>query len=349
MDFFARSFAFGEQEEPVLIAEAGVNHNGDLRLAQQMIDAAVCAGAHIVKFQAFKTEKEISRLAELAPYQKENSPEAASQYDLCKALELSFQDFRTLKEQCDRSGIGFLCSVFDFDHIDFLAGDMKAQAVKIASGEITNWPLLNYVGSKKFGVILSTGASTLDEVGEAIETLTAAGCPELALMHCVSNYPAPANELNLRAIATLKRKFGLPVGFSDHSKGTAAAVAAVALGAVAIEKHFTLDRNLSGPDHKASAEPDELKQLVDGMKFAHAALGDGEKRVMPCEAANKPLIRRSLVANCPLAKGVTLARAMIEVKRPTGGIESKFLNEVLGRRLARDLREDEAIQWSDLA
>jgi N,N'-diacetyllegionaminate synthase len=348
MDFFARSFCFGEYEEPVLIAEAGVNHNGDVQLAQQMIDAAVRAGAHVVKFQAFKTEKEISRLAELAPYQKESSPEAKSQYDLCKALELSFEDFRRLKEQCERSRIGFLCSVFDFDHIDFLAGDLKAQAVKIASGEITNWPLLDYVGSRKLAVILSTGASTLDEIGEAIDTLKAAGCPELALLHCVSNYPAPVNELNLRAMTTLKRRFGLPVGFSDHSMGNAASIAAVALGAVAIEKHFTLDRTLSGPDHKASAEPDELKQLVDGIMLAHAALGDGEKRVMPCEAANQPLIRRSLVANHALTKGAALTQGMVGVKRPTGGIEPKFLNDILGRRLARDLREDEAIQWSDL-
>lgn len=349
MDFFARSFSFAEGEAPVLIAEAGVNHNGDGRLAKQLVDAAVAAGAQIVKFQAFKTEKEISRFAELAPYQKETAPNAQSQFDLCKALELGFGDFRDLKEYCNARGIGFLCSVFDFDSIDFMADDLGARAVKIASGEITNAPLLEYVGRKKLSIILSTGASTLEEVGEAIATLRGAGCPELVLLHCVSNYPAPTNELNLRAMATLSREFGLPVGFSDHSLGNAAAIAAVAMGAVMIEKHFTLDRTMEGPDHKASAEPDELKALVDDLALVHAAKGDGVKRPMPSERSNLPLIRRSLVAHGALAKGARLDASMIEVKRPAGGIDPRRLNEVIGRRLARDLGDDEPIRWSDLA
>jgi sialic acid synthase SpsE len=348
VDFFARSFSFADGEPPVLIAEAGVNHNGDLGLARRLIDAAVEAGAQIVKFQAFKTEKEISRFAELAPYQKDAAPDAQSQFDLCKALELGFSEFRALKEHCGRSGIGFLCSVFDFDSIDFIADELKAPAVKVASGEITNTPLLEYVGGKKLAVILSTGASTLEEVGEAIATLRRAGCPELVLLHCVSNYPAPADQLNLRAMLTLKREFGLPVGFSDHSMGNTAAIAAIALGGVTIEKHLTLDRTMEGPDHKASAEPHELKQLRDDMMLVHAALGDGIKRPMPSEEANLPLIRRGLVANGPLAKGTTIEASMIEVKRPADGIEPRRLQEAIGRRLARDLRDDEPIRWSDL-
>jgi len=349
LDFFARSFSFAEDDPPVVIAEAGVNHNGDVRLAKRLIDVAADAGAQIVKFQAFRTEKEISRFAELAPYQKETSPDAKSQYDLCKALELEFDEFRQLKLYSDARGIGFLCSVFDFDSIDFIAGDLKASAVKIGSGEVTNAPLLDYVGRKKLAVILSTGASTLAEVGEAVATLQTSGCPQLALLHCVSNYPAPANELNLRAMPTLKREFGLPVGFSDHSMGNAAAIAAVAMGAVAIEKHFTLDRAMDGPDHKASAEPSELKQMVDDLILVHAARGDGIKRPMTSESANRPLIRRSLVAAGNLAKGAVLTRPMVEIKRPADGIDPRQLHDAIGRKLNRDLREDEPIRWSDLA
>jgi len=348
LDFFARNYSFTEADPPVVIAEAGVNHNGDIQLAKRLIDVAADAGAQIVKFQAFKTEKEISRFAELAPYQKETSPNAKSQFDLCKALELGFGEFRQLKEHSDARGIGFLCSVFDFDSIDFIADDLKARTVKIGSGEITDAPLLEYVGRKKQAVILSTGASTLAEVSEAVGVLKNAGCPDLILLHCVSNYPAPANELNLRAMLTLKREFGLPVGFSDHSMGNAAAIAAVAMGAVAIEKHFTLDRTMEGPDHAASAEPGELKQLVDDLMLVHAARGDGIKRPMPSESANQPLIRRSLVAGRNLAKGDVLGRAMIEIKRPADGIDPRRLNEVIGRKLTRDLRDDEPIRWSDL-
>jgi N-acetylneuraminate synthase len=349
MDFFARSFSFAEGEPPLVIAEAGVNHNGDVRLAKRLIDVAGEAGAQIVKFQAFKTERNISRFAELAPYQKENSPACKGQYDLCKPLELGVSEFRELKEYCDDRRIGFLCSVFDFDSIDFIADDLKASTVKIASGEVTNAPMLEYVGSKKLAVILSTGASTLAEVSEAIGVLKNAGCSDLVLLHCVSNYPAPTNELNLRAMLTLKREFGLPVGFSDHSMGNVAAIAAVAMGAVAIEKHFTLDHTMEGPDHKASAEPGELKQLVEDLMLVHAAQGDGVKRPMPCESANLPLIRRSLVAGHILSKGDVLTRSMIQIKRPADGIDPRRLQEAIGRRLARDLHEDEPIQWSDLA
>jgi N,N'-diacetyllegionaminate synthase len=349
MDFVSRQYDFGEGDPPVVIGEIGVNHNGDVALARRLIDVAVDAGVQVVKFQAFKTEKEISRFAELAPYQKENSPEALSQFDLCKALELPDQAFRDLKAYCDERRIGFLCSVFDFDSVDLIAGELGATAVKIASGEVTNTPLLEYVARRKLGVILSTGASTMPEVAEAVATLQRAGCPELVLLHCVSNYPAPMHDLNLRAMTAMRDAFGLPTGFSDHTMGVEAAVAATALGAVCIEKHFTLSHDLEGPDHKASAEPDELRRLVAAVTAVKGALGDGIKRPMPSEMANLPLIRRSLVAVGALRKGDALTRERVEIKRPADGIDPRRLDEALGRTLARDVADDEPITWECLA
>lgn len=347
MKFFHNEFAFAEGEPPVVIAEAGVNHNGDVALARRMIDAAVEAGADIVKFQAFKTEKEISRFAMLAPYQQASS-DAANQYDLCKALELPHSAFAELKDYSTERGIGFLCSAFDFDSIDFLVDDLKVEALKIASGEITNFPLLDRIAQKGVGVILSTGGSTLAEIGEAVERLQRFGCPELALLHCVSNYPAVHDQLNLKAVTTLAREFSLPTGFSDHSQGVEASIAAVALGARVIEKHFTLDRHLPGPDHLASAEPDELHRLVAGVRLTQASLGDGVKRAMPCELANVPLIRRSLVANGALKRGDRLTREMVDVKRPAEGIDPRQIDEAIGRELRRDLDYDQPITWDDL-
>jgi sialic acid synthase SpsE len=349
MNFFARDYSFADDAPPVVIAEAGVNHNGDPALARALVDVAVAAGADIVKFQAFRTEKEISRFAPLAPYQKEASPEAASQFDLCKALELPEPALKDLKRYCGERGIGFLCSVFDFDSFDFIAGGLGARAVKLGSGELTNLPFLEHIGRRRVSVILSTGACLLAEVAEAVATLRKAGCPELILLHCVSSYPAPAGDLNLRAIGTLRREFGLPVGFSDHTLGIEAAIAAVALGAVAIEKHVTLDRSMKGPDHRASATADELRRLVDAARLTRSALGDGIKRPAPSELANLPLIRKSLVANGPLPKGARLTREMIEIKRPANGIDPRDLAKVIGRELARALENDEPITWASLA
>jgi len=348
MDFFAHKYRFAEGEPTVIIGEIGVNHNGDPDLARRLVDVAVEAGVHIVKFQVFKTEKEISRFAALTPYQQEKSGGAANQLELCKQLELPASAMRDLAKYCEARQIGFLCSVFDFDSTDLLVDDLNAQALKVASGEVTNLPFLEYIGSRKVGAIMSTGGCTLAEVGRAVTTLQRAGCPELVLLHCVTSYPAPADQLNLRAMQTLRQEFGLPTGFSDHSNGIEAAMVAAALGAVAIEKHFTLDRTMDGPDHAASLEPDELKRLVEGVKFAKAALGDGVKRPAPCELPNLPLIRRSLVASGKLRKGEKLTREMIEIKRPADGIEPGKLDDVIGRRLARDLDEDQPITWDGL-
>ena len=244
---------------------------------------------------------------------------ATNQLDLCKALELSHAAIHDLKRYCSERGIGFLCSVFDSDSLRFLVDELKLATVKVASGEITNRPFLQEIGQRKLGVILSTGGSTLAEVAEAVDVLTASGCPELVLLHCVSSYPAPANELNLRAMQTLRKEFRLPVGFSDHTPDIEAAIVATSLGAVAVEKHFTLDRNMSGPDHRASIEPDETQRLVTAIRSAHAALGDGIKRPAPSERENLPLIRRSLVASRSLRKGERLTADMIAIKRPAAG------------------------------
>jgi N-acetylneuraminate synthase len=348
MDFVSRNCGFADGDPVVVIGEVGVNHNGDIAIARRLVDAAVAAGVDVVKFQAFKTEKEISRFAALAPYQREAVSDVKSQFELVKALELPASAFRELSNYCKERGIGFLASVFDYDSIDLIVDELKNESVKVASGEITNIPMLEYIGSRKVGVILSTGASTLDEVGFAVRVLRRSGCPEIVLLHCVSNYPAPADELNLRAMATMRQQFGLPVGFSDHSMGIDASVAAVALGAVAIEKHFTLDRTMTGPDHSASIEPDALARLVEGVRVARMALGDGVKKVMPSEMANLPLIRRSLVANGHLRQGTRLTREMIEIKRPAEGIEPRDLEKVVGRELARDLKDDEPITWANL-
>jgi len=348
MDFFSRSFSFAESDPPVVIGEIGVNHNGDPVLAKRLVDVAVEAGVDIVKFQAFKTEKAVSRFAAMAPYQEQSGSTATNQLELARPLELSGPQLAELKAYCDRRNMPFLCTAFDFDSLDMLVDTVRIKTMKVASSEVTNIPFLQQIGRHGLAAILSTGASTMEEVGTAIEALRASGCPELILLHCVSSYPTPADQLNLRAIQTLKREFGLPVGFSDHSEGTQAAVVSVALGAVAIEKHFTLDRSMEGPDHAASLEPDELRSLVSEVALAHRSLGDGVKRPMPCEIENLPLIRKSLVANFSLTRGTRLSREMIEIKSPANGLHPGELDKVLGRVLACDLEEDRPITWDCL-
>jgi N-acetylneuraminate synthase len=349
MQFESTSFDFSRPERTIVIAEVGVNHNGDPLLARAMVDVARDAGADIVKFQAFNSEKEISRYAGKAKYQADNTGDSGGQLELCKALELSGAQLSSLKDYCAQLGQPFLCTAFDFDSVDLLADVLKVSTIKIGSAEVTNIPMLEYIGAKKLAAILSTGASTLVEVEQAIEALRRGGCPELVLLHCVTSYPAPAAEANLRAMETMRQAFGLPVGFSDHTEGIACAIAAAALGACAIEKHFTTDRKLPGPDHLASVEPSELEALVEGVRMARAALGSGIKSPAPCEAANLPLIRKSLVATRDLAAGTRLDRAMIEIKRPLGGIEPARLAHVLGRTIRTPVLEDMPITWDDLA
>lgn len=349
MHFESADFDFTAPDRTLVIAEVGVNHNGDPALARRMVDVARDAGADIVKFQAFNSEKEISRYAGKAQYQIDNTGDEGGQLELCKALELSGDTLLELKSYCATLDQPFLCTAFDFDSVDLLADTLKVTAIKIGSAEVTNLPMLEYIGSKRMAAILSTGASTLAEVGLAIEALRRGGCTELVVLHCVTSYPAPGGEANLRAMQTLRQAFGVPVGFSDHTAGIECALAAAALGACAIEKHFTTDRTLPGPDHLASVEPAELKALVDGVRLVNAALGNGIKVPAPCEVANRPLVRKSLVATRNLPAGTRLARDMVEIKRPLAGIEPGDLSKVLGRTLARPVGDDMPITWEDLA
>lgn len=349
MDFTAHQIDFTVPDRTVVVAEIGVNHNGSEEVALRMVDVAAEAGADVVKFQAFRSEKEISRFAAKTAYQQETTSGEGNQLEMCKALELSPGALRAAYRHCRERNVAFLCAAFDFESADLLLGDLGVRAIKIASSEVGNLPFLKHIGSARVGVVLSTGASTLSEVSRAVDELLAAGCPELVLLHCVSSYPAPHDQANLRAMQTLRSAFGLPVGFSDHTEGFEVAVAAAALGAVMVEKHFTLDRNLPGPDHRASIEPPELAALVRGVRIANACLGSPVKQPAPCELDNRPLIKKSLVAARDLRRGTRLTRDMIEIKRPMGGVEPADLDKVIGLTLHRDIAEDQLITWQDLA
>ena len=349
MKFGAFEFDFRNPDQTVVVAEVGVNHNGSVDTALHMIDAAVAAGAHVVKFQAFRAEKEISKFAAKTPYQEETTSAEGNQLEMCRALELSPAGLRAVEARCKAIGVGFLCAAFDFESADLLLDDLEVRSIKIASSEVTNLPLLEHIGKRGRGVVLSTGASTLAEVASAVDTLRKARCPELVLLHCVSSYPAPHDQANLRAMETLRRAFDLPVGFSDHTTGCEVAVTAAALGAVMVEKHFTLDRNMPGPDHRASIEPDELAALVRGVRIANVSLGSPIKQPVACELPNLTLIKKSLVAASDLARGTRLTRSHIEIKRPQGGIAPADLGKVIGLTLKRDIPEDALITWDDLA
>lgn len=350
MNFQSKDYYFKEGEKTVIIAEIGVNHNGDLGIAKRMVDMAKKAGADIAKFSAFKSEKEISKFAAKAPYQEKNTSreEGENQLEMCKKLELSESEFKEIKDYCAKIKMPFLCSAFELDSLDFLVDTLKVKTIKIPSPEITNIPFLKQIGAKKVGAILSTGASTLIEVGIAIETLLKSGCPELVLFHCVSNYPAPYDQINLCAMQTLKKVFNLPVGFSDHTIGIEVPIIAATLGAVAVEKHFTLDRKMKGPDHQASAEPDELKKIIEGVKIVHLSLGSSVKKPSLCEMDNLNLIRKSLVAAHDLKKGTSLTEKDIEIKRPEGGIKPEDFDKIIGFRINRNIEYDELLTWKDL-
>ena len=329
---------------PFIIAEIGVNHNGSPELAKKLIDVAYKAGVDAVKFQTFKAWECASKFAPTADYQKES---AENQYKLLENLELDFADFADLKEYAESLGLVFLSTPDGQKSLDFLC-DIGVKAIKIASGELTNLPFLTAIAFKKLPVILSTGMGTLGEVEEAINTLKLAGASDIMLMHCTTEYPAPAEDCNLKAIQTMQNAFQLPVGFSDHTQGSEAAIAATTLGAVILEKHITLDKTMEGPDHAASIEPDELKNYVDAVRKTQTMLGNGIKVPSESEIKNIPLVRRSLVAAKPIKAGESLTGDKVAIKRPASGIEPKQLINALGRRVLRDLSEDEPITWNDL-
>lgn len=332
-----------EQKHVFIIAEAGVNHNGDYATALKLVDAAKAAGADAIKFQTFRAEKMVSKNAQKADYQKRNTHNDDSQLSMLKKLELSFAEFTSLKQYCDEKGILFLSTPFDFDSIAFL-NEMQLPVFKIPSGEITNLPYLMAVAETHRDVILSTGMAEMEEIEAALHALRQYGAGQISLLHCTTEYPTPMQEVNLNAIRTLKQKFGLPVGYSDHTSGIEVAIAATAIGATILEKHFTLDKTMEGPDHKASLEPGELAAMVRAVRNIEAAMGDGEKKPTPSEQKNKAIARKSIVAARDIAKGELFSEENLTVKRPGNGISPMQWFSVIGTRACRDFREDERIE-----
>lgn len=326
-----------------IIAEAGVNHNGDLALAKKLVDCAAQAGADCVKFQTFCAEQVISSAAPKAEYQKGTTGSEGSQLDMVKKLELSYDAFVILKEYCQSREIDFLSTPFDLSSIRFL-DKLGLPFWKIPSGEVTNYPYLAEIGRTRRPVVMSTGMCTLEEIGEAMAVLRSHGTTDIRLLHCNTEYPTPFEDVNLRAMETLQRKFDVTVGYSDHTRGMEAAIAAAALGAAVIEKHFTLDRNMEGPDHKASLEPDELADMVARIRHVEQALGTGEKIPSPSEKKNMAGARKSIVAACPIKKGEVFSETNLTTKRPGTGISPMRWTQVLGTRAVRDFTEDELIK-----
>lgn len=327
----------------LIIAEAGINHNGDIGLAKEMIDIAKKCGADIVKFQTGKADKLVSRYAEKAEYQKANTGAKESQLDMLKKLILPFEDFVQLEKYCRSVGIPFLSTPFDLDSITFL-NTLDMPFWKIPSGEITNLPYLINIGKTGKPVIMSTGMADIQEIRDAIYWLKKTGCHEIKLLHCNTEYPTPYEDVNLKAMQTLRETFGVEVGYSDHTQGIEVPVAAVAMGATMIEKHFTLDRNMEGPDHLASLEPGEFAQMVRAIRNIERSLGDGRKRASPSEQKNKVIARKSVVAQKAIKKGEIFTEENITTKRPGNGISPMRWFEVLGQTANKNFDEDELIE-----
>lgn len=326
-----------------VIAEAGVNHNGDIKIAKQLIDAASEAGADAVKFQTFKAENLVGKTARKAEYQLETTDESETQYDMLKKLELTERMHKELMEYCGKKKIMFLSTPFDMESIKLLS-ELGMQIFKIPSGEITNLPYLREIARQKKRVILSTGMSNMDEVRAAFEVLKNNGTDDVILLHCNTQYPTPASDANLLALVKMREELGIPTGYSDHTQGIEIPIAAAALGAAVIEKHFTLDKNMDGPDHKASLEPHELKQMVDGIRKIELALGNGIKQVSESEKANVDVVRKSIVAIRDIKKGEKFTEMNLTAKRPGNGISPMRWDKVIGTIADRDYEADEMIQ-----
>lgn len=326
-----------------VIAEAGDNHNGIFENAIKLVDKAVEAGADCVKFQTFVTEEVISKFAEMAEYQKENTGKEESQYEMVKRLELSFKQFEEIQAYCKGKGILFLSTPFDIPSIEFL-NKIDIPFFKIPSGEITNYPYLVKIAQTHKDIVLSTGMCEMEEIGAAIKVLEENGAGKISLLHCNTEYPTPFEDVNLKAMLTIKERFGKEVGYSDHTLGIEVPIAAVALGAQIIEKHFTLDKNMEGPDHKASLEPEELKAMVQSIRRIEQALGTGEKKPSQSERKNIDIARKSIVARRPIKKGEIFTEENLATKRPGNGISPMRYNEIVGKCAIRDFMEDELIE-----
>lgn len=331
-----------------IIAEAGVNHNGSLEMAERLVRAAKAAGADAVKFQTFKAERLVTKQAEKAEYQKVSSGAGESQFAMLKRLELSEAQHRELLALCRSIGIEFMSTGFDEESADFLAG-LGIQRVKIPSGEVTNLPFLRHLARQGMPVILSTGMAELEEVRQAVAAIRAEANVPITVLHCVSNYPAAPGDVNLRAMTTMRDALGVPVGYSDHTMGIEVAIGAAAMGAVCIEKHLTLDRTLPGPDHAASLEPAEFAEMVRCIRSVSAALGDGIKRPAPSEVAVAKVIRKSVVAITDIAAGVAISAEHIGIMRPATGLPPSERDNVLGRTARQAIPAGTALTWEMLA
>jgi len=327
----------------IIIAEAGVNHNGDINLAKKLIECAARAGADIVKFQTFQPELLVSKAAHKAAYQKKTTDKNESQFDMLRKLTLPNDSYYELINCCMQNNIVFLSTPFDFQSIDFLM-KFNMPYWKIPSGEITNLPYLIKIAQTKRPILLSSGMSTLDEIKTASKVLMQNGSGEIIILHCTTEYPAPMSEVNLNAMDAIRKSVGVRVGYSDHTVGIEVPIAAVALGAVVIEKHFTLDKNMEGPDHKASLEPHDLTAMIKAIRNIEKAMGTGEKKPTASESGNMAIARKSIVARCSIVKGESFTEANLDVKRPGNGISPMRWFEVLGMKAVRDFEEDELIE-----
>ncbi len=330
----------------MIIAESGVNHNGCVETACRMIDVAADCGADAVKFQTFEPERLVSRFAPKAAYQQRHTAADESQLQMIERLRLSAEDHRRLLARCRRRGIVFMSSAFDLESIDVLVG-LGLETFKVPSGEITDDPYLRKIGALGRRVILSTGMADMDEIGRALEILTAAGTERdsITVLQCNTEYPTPMRDVNLRAMQTIREAFGVAVGYSDHTEGIEVAIAAVAMGATVIEKHFTLDRTMAGPDHSASVEPEQLRALAAAVRNVELAMGDGIKRPSPSERRNRAVARKSVVAAVNIPAGSVIAPEMLAVKRPGTGVPPGDLEMLIGSRTRRSIDHDEVITW----
>jgi N,N'-diacetyllegionaminate synthase len=328
----------------IVIAEAGVNHNGDIEIAKSLVDVAVDAKADIVKFQTFSAERQVTKNASKAAYQKETTARDETQYSMLKKLELSIDMHEELIAYCKRRHIEFLSTGFDIQSVDLLQS-LGQRLFKIPSGEITNYPYLKHIGELRKPVILSTGMSNLNEIKSALDILEKTGLPKnvITVLHCTTSYPAPMIDVNLKAMQTIHKEFDVAVGYSDHTLGIEIPIAAVALGASIIEKHFTLDRNLYGPDHKSSLEPKELKEMVKAIRNIELALGDGVKQMMPSEKSNREIVRKSLVAIKQIKSGDVFSLDNVAAKRPGTGISPMNWDQIVGKKSKRNYLVDDLI------
>ncbi|MGL6173211.1 MAG: N-acetylneuraminate synthase [Cellulosilyticaceae bacterium] len=330
-----------------VIAEAGVNHNGEIRLAKELIKMAVRCGADAIKFQTFKAEDCVNKQADKVGYQKENDKRIESQYEMLKRLELTYEEFRELKRECEKEGIIFLSTPFGKEALDFLV-ELGVTMIKLSSTEVTNHPYLRKVAQSGKPIILSTGMSYLQEVEEAIQVIKTEGNNRLYLLHCTTDYPTKAGDVNIRSMQTMREKLGVEVGYSDHTEGMEAAIAAVALGAKIIEKHITLDREMQGPDHKASMEEEAFRQYIQGIRNTEMLLGDGVKQPTYIEEEMRMTVRRSIVAKKLLESGTVLTEDLLEYKRPATGLSPIYAEKIIGKVVKRKVGKDEIIQLEDV-